>query len=240
MIHKTERIGNFTSSEIFKLMSNGKAKGSFGKPYYTYIIEKNMERRSGLSIENESHTKPLSWGKLVEPIPFELMDIGCVLTSEETLIHPEYNFWSGSPDVLNANTVKDIKCPLTRKSYFTMYDCDSIDEIREAHDDGEKYYWQIVSNSILANKSHGELFIYIPYKNELESIRAMAINSTGSDMQKYYWVANSSDNELPYLIEGKHYLNHKSFLFEIPAEDKKALTDRIIEAGKLLIELPNA
>jgi len=61
------RIGNITSSEgAVAVMSNGKAKGSFGAPALTYIEECNFERRLGRSIETESNARPLTWGKFIE------------------------------------------------------------------------------------------------------------------------------------------------------------------------------
>ena len=44
MIHNELRIGNFTSSDISKLMSNGRSKGSIGAPAYSYIEGENGEK----------------------------------------------------------------------------------------------------------------------------------------------------------------------------------------------------
>ena len=42
-----QRTGRFTSGSIARLMSLGRDNISFGKPAFTYIAEKNMERRLG-------------------------------------------------------------------------------------------------------------------------------------------------------------------------------------------------
>jgi hypothetical protein len=97
MIEIKSRIGNFTSSEIVALMSNGKGS-MFGAPAKTYIEECNMERRLGRSITTEINARAISWGKLVERRAFDLLGIEYTLNSDETLTHPEIEFWAGSPD----------------------------------------------------------------------------------------------------------------------------------------------
>jgi len=54
------RNGNFTSSEIFRLMKPGKAKGSYSVDVQTYIDECNRERRLRRSIEVQTDARPLT------------------------------------------------------------------------------------------------------------------------------------------------------------------------------------
>lgn len=245
MIHNEERIGNFTSSNISALLSDGKTKGTFGKPFYTYVAEKNMERRLGRSLNDISTAKPLVWGKLLENRCFDLLGMEYRLMSQDTIQHKEIDFWSGSPDgvKLNPKTVIDIKCPMTLKSFCQFVDCidigegKTIENIREHHPDGEKYYWQLVSNAILTDASVAELIIYLPYKSELQAIREYC-EETDMNPNKIAWIAFAEDDDLPYLIDGGYYKNIYTFSFDVPESDKKLLTDRVIEAGKLLIKRP--
>lgn len=243
------RIGNFTSSEIAALMSNGKAKDSFGKPAYTYIAECNLERRLGRSIDNESNARPLSWGHLVENRVFDLLGIEYQLVSKETIGHPTIEYWSGSPDAKKfdeGKTVGDIKSPLTLKSFCQLVEpiynerlnclpgIVQMNHIRENHKDGEKYYWQLVSNSILTDSKYAELIVYAPYKNELEEIRELARSIDSDKQYLYWWINNATDEELPWLHEGGYYRNINTIRFEVPQEDKDALTERVITAGEML------
>lgn len=252
MIHSVKRIGNFTSSNIEKLMSDGKKSGEYGKPYYTYIQEKNMERRLGRSLNDIASAKPLIWGKFLEARAFELLGMEYRLVSQDTIQHPLYDYWSGSPDgiKLNPNTVIDIKCPMTLKSFCKFVDCITlnpdgsmngtltINKIRAMHDDGEKYYWQLVSNAILTNSNSAELIIYLPYKSELQEIRDYC-EETDMAPNKIAWIAFAEDDDLPYLLDGGFYKNIYTFNFEVPENDKRLLTDRVITAGKHLIKRPN-
>jgi hypothetical protein len=236
MINNAHRIGSFTSSEIHRLMSDGKAKGTFGKPFHTYIEEKNMERRLGRSLTTEVSSRPTSWGNLVELQAFNLLGIDYKISSTETVQHPTIKHWAGSPDCEKfdeGKTVIDLKCPMTLKSFCQLVDCKTTDELRENHSDGDKYYYQLVSNAILTGAKFAELIVYVPYQEELAAIRELANNWEGNP-NKIAWVNWAEDSDLPFLIKGRHYKNLNILRFEVSDADKKALTDRVIEAGKAL------
>jgi hypothetical protein len=226
------RNGNFTSSEIFNLMKEGKAKGSFGVPALNYIEQKNIERRLGRGLDCESSAKPLVWGKLLERRVFDLLGLEYSLCSQETIRHPEFDYWYGSPDGLRHDEQKaviDIKCPYTLLSFVQLVECKTVNELIDNHKDGEKYFWQLVSNAILTDSDYAELIVYAPYLSELMDIRAMAAGEKDAT-----WIALSEDNDLPFLLDGGYYKNINILRFEVKEEVKKMLTDRVVEAGKLL------
>ena len=251
------RNGNFTSSEIVALTTNGKAIGSWGKPAFTYIEECNMERRLGMALENEIDAKPTSWGKLIEKRPFDQLSTAYHLCSDETLSHPSIDFWKGSPDVKKFARVAlvaigDLKCPMTRKSFCQLldpyyensnlvYEGQTIEAVRANHQQGEKYYWQIVSNVIIAAAIagvdpctiKGELIVYMPYKSELDEIRELA-SSAGESGEYTKWIYFANDDQLPNIIEGKHYKSVNVIEFDIPRADVFFIAERVNEAGKLL------
>ena len=223
------RNGRFTSSGISALMSSGKAKGTFGKPFYTYVEEKYFETKLLRRLDNESNAKPTSWGKLVERHAFDQLGTEYNLVSQETIVHPSIGLWAGSPDLEKydeGKTVCDIKCPMTLKSFCTFYECETIEDVRDKHKDGEDYYWQLVSNSILLNTKYAELIIYVPYYYELVQIRELANNYDG-DQNKVAWINWAGDDDLPYIPEESEYKNLKVIRFEVPESDKKALTERV-------------
>lgn len=242
MINNAHRIGNFTSSEIVALTTKGKDKKSFGAPALTYIEETNFERLLGRSLTTEADARALSWGKLLEPRVFDLLGIEYSLSSKETIVHPTIPYWAGSPDGSKAGTTADFKAPLTLKSFIRLVQplyegltgMDAMDKVREEHKDGDKFYWQIVSNAILQGNRFGELIAYMPYFSELNEIRAMARHHEQAG--KFKWVDYASDDELPYLIDGGYYQNLNIIRFEIPEADKKLLTDCVLKAGEMLLK----
>src|SRR5437870_1925329 len=114
------RVGNFNSSSIVALTSIGSRKMEKeellahkaqypkskkknidcwpGAGALTYIAERNMERRLGRSLTQESNARPLVWGNLLERRAFKLLDTDYILVSQETIQHPLYSCWAGSPD----------------------------------------------------------------------------------------------------------------------------------------------
>jgi hypothetical protein len=232
------RVGRFTSSRIGDLMTYAKNGVDFGKPALTYIAEKNMERKLGRSLNIETNSKPTSWGLLLEKRVLEdLLGIDYRPCSKETIEHPDYDFWAGSPDAEKfdeGKTVVDIKCPFTLKSFCQFADCESIQDIFNNHPDGETYYWQLVSNAILIGAKYAELIIYCPYQSELATIRDMA-NYYDGDQNKVAWMNWTDDRDMPYLIDGGNYKNVNIFRFEVPEQSKEELTERVIRASKLLV-----
>lgn len=239
------RNGNFTSSEIVKLTTNGKSKDSFGAPFYDYVEECNMERRLGRALENEVDAKPLSWGTLLEPFSFGKLGLEYTLCSKKTFPHPEIDYWLGSPDALKrGHTVADHKCPMTLKSFCQLVDPYyekgkliheglTIEATRNNHKDGDKYFWQIVSNACITDSKYGELIVYVPYKKELEKIRELA--SSAGEMGDYVkWIYYATDEQLPHLLPGGHYKDLNIIQFDILPRDKDFLTKRVKEAGQFL------
>lgn len=234
------RTGNFTSSEIHRLMSNGRVKGSFGTPYYSYIEEKKMERRLGRTLSEDVFAKPTTWGDLCEHRVFNLLDEEYTPCSKVTLSHPVIPSWKGTPDATKTETVIDVKCPKTLKSFCILVDSwmkGGINLIRQKHDDGDKFYWQLVSNAILTKSKFAELIVYCPYQSELSAIRELASNFDGEKQSRFLWIASAYDDELPFVIDGGYYKNLYVMRFEIPVADKMALHERVEEAQKELSDI---
>ena len=250
------RNGRFTSSEVVRLLGNGKRemtdfeienrpKGSKAKMIedvnilptsaLTYIEEKNFERKLKRSLCSETNAKATTWGLLVEQRVFDLLGTEYTIMSNESIYHTSLgDIWCGTPDLIKHTTPKtvgEIKCPFTLKSFCTFAECKDISEVREKHTDGEKYYWQIVSNAILTDSERGELIIYCPKQSELEDIRELADNGD----ERFKWIFYSLDSDVPYLPENSLYENMYIFNFEIPKYDKEYLENRIKLAGQLLI-----
>lgn len=235
------RHGSFSSSNAWKLMTKDRSGKGFGAPALKYIKQVRYERRLGLPINNEFNAKPTLWGKICEKRAFDLIDLSYEYVSEKVrLFHPTLP-WSGVPDLKKLTTVGDIKCPWSREVF-----CDKIEALKDVKVYKEEFpedYWQHISNAILLGE-HGfeidsfEAIIYCPYKSELEAIRDMVQRLDGETMSKYYWLTNSHDDELPWIPDGGYYKNINVIRFEVPEADKKALTERMEMAGKLLIEMP--
>ena len=223
------RVGNFTSSSIHLLMSDGKAKGTLGKPALTYIQDKNIELKLGRNLQKERSSRPTSFGKLVEARVFNLLSTEYTLCSDHRFYHPLYSRWNGCPDMLTENIVCDIKVPFNIKIFTQKADIMIANDVEALKKEFPENYWQLVSNSILTGKPIAELIIYCPYLRELIEIKEDLPNYEGN-MNDVAWINWAEDEELPYLIEGNYYKNLYKMEWEVSAEDKDALTDRVKRA----------
>lgn len=213
----TNRIGNISSSNIHKLMG---AK----KPKETYLTELGYERRLKRSLSNEVSSKPTSWGHLLEGIVFNQLGLEYSLVSDETIKHAEIDYWCGSPDGYTKDSVIDIKCPFTLKSFVELVDIKDIETFKYER---PEYYWQLVSNSILLDKQFAELIVYCPYFEDLGLVKHQAQNVNADDLYKYYWLASATDEEIPFILKDSEFIDINIFKFEVPTEDKQLLTETI-------------
>lgn len=235
IVENIDRIGNFTSSNIYKLMAEDK-KGGFGVPAITYIEEKNLERKLGRSIETDAYSPDMAWGSFLEQRVLDLLGFEYSMSSSETDVHPTIKFWTGSKDLIVAGVkISEIKCyqPKNFAKYTNALLTKDPEFIR---DNFPKEYWQCVSNAIINEVPNAEPITYMPYESELPEIREMASNFDGPDQWKYRFIAERDKSGLAYLPDGGHYKNLNIFEFEVPKADKEYLTERVLLAGKQLVE----
>lgn len=248
------RNGNFTSSNIVELIKVGKT-GDFEAAAMTYITECNYERFLGESIDTEFDAKPTSWGLLMEQLVFAEIGLEYVHCSNVTTQHPTIPFWVGSPDgfkEIAERSVYDFKAPFSKKSfvglvlplYCGLEGMEAMNAIRKGfvhngfkfpkHKDGEKFYWQGVSNCIINNCNWFELIVYMPMQKDL-----ITINNLIADDPRYNWIKYSPES-VPYLSDDSRIQSKNIIRFEVPQSDKDFLTAQVEKAGKLLVERFNS
>lgn len=250
----SKRNGNFTSSEIYKLIKKSRDGKEFGELAKTYIFEKYLERFSGMSLNTETDSKPTNWGKAIERFVFD--KIGSIfyeLKSDETEIHPDFNYWVGTPDLLitddklNLIAVGDIKCPFTKKSFIQLvlpyllglrgiecfkaiaYGFSINGASYPPHPDGEKYYIQLVSNAIIKGVNEIELVVYLPKYEDLDMIKNYL---DGNDSVR--WIQNADYNEIPHIPFDSDLSDLYTIRAEVDKELRKELIECVLKAGNLL------
>jgi hypothetical protein len=231
-----QRIGNFTSSEIYKLMTEGKTKGTFGKPALTYIQEKIYERKLKRSLDVEASSKPMLWGKFLESRVHDMLPLGWEHKFDETIVHPKYNFWSGSIDNVNRqdDSVGDTKC-LQPKKFCEVVDCltkcQELNDISLFRDEHPDKYWQLTSNACILGLNYIVPIIYMPYESELEEIRQSVENADLEEPWKYRFITESLKCELAYLPDDSEYKNLNIFRFPLDKGDAILLESKVIAAS---------
>lgn len=237
-MEKTERFGTFSSSQIWKLMTNDRSGKGFGAPALKYLRQVQHEINLGRAINKETNARACSWGNICEQRVHEILPLEYSLVSTERLFHPDIPFYSGAPDLIKELTVCDCKAPFSLEVF-----CDKIEALQNVEVYKKEYpedFYQHISNAILLEANgtkitHFEAVVYCPYQSELEAIRELARNWDDENQNQFAFVNWSGDNELPYLPNDcKAYKNLNIIKFEISEEDKQALTERVIAAGLLL------
>lgn len=227
------RIGNFTSSQIHRLCTFGRAKGSIGVSFDTYVEEKLIEYRTGVSINKDSNAKPLHWGNFMEGWVFEnKMGLEYKLVSKKRYTHPTL-LWSGMPDFISDGIVGDIKNPYTIKPFCKMADAIIADDLEAFKKETPEYYWQLISNSVLTGNKLCVLIIHVPYHDELAAIREATMQYDG-DQNKIAFMNWATDDELPHIMRDKYYKDLYQFQFEAPQEDVDFLIERVTQASEIL------
>lgn len=229
------RVGNFTSSNIHKLMVKGKGELGFGAAAITYIKSRNVERRLGRSLEIEKSTRAMLWGKFLEKRVHDLLPLDYETCSNASVAHPKYDYWVGSPDNKNESqkVVGDTKC-YEPENFCAYVDVITQKDVKLFREEFPKEYWQLVSNACILGYDFIEPIAYMPYESELSIIREMAENNPDNDFWKYRFIAEAPLSELPYLPDGGYYKNLNIVRFDIPQEDKQRLTEAVEKAGTLL------
>lgn len=252
MVEVRERIGRFTSSQIWKLTTTDKSGKSFGAPALTYIEEKRAERSLGRSIDLGKGSSSTVWGELMEYYchKYEL-GLEYTLCSKTTLVHPKYKFWSGSPDFTKTNTTGDIKCYEPKRFYTFSMNLMKLEEglisLEDFKKEEKEIYWQVVSNCILTGNSKGEFIVYTPtekqllqiiedweVENYLHGLDKTLSEHLGLDFQYVHYLLNKPMYELPFIPEKIEFPNCTKVEIEIPMNDIIYLTKCVLDAEKLL------
>lgn len=235
----------FTSSQIYRLMSNGKKKDEPGNAFYTYIQEKKWEAELGRPLATDEGGKATSWGLVCERYLLEhKLGMEYIPMMNEPVVHSEIDRWSGSPDARNTEmkSVVELKSPYTLKSFCGLAEpikkgltgLDAMNYIRANHDDGEKYYWQCVSNFILTKEEVVEFMFFMPKYDELDEIKRTIEMFGETEQYKFWWLANSHNDDLPYLLPESKYDSIYRIEFVPPNEDIEAINQRIKTAASML------
>lgn len=232
------RIGNFTSSNNFKLCASLKS-GEPSEAFYTYVKEKMFERKMNRSLEMGAHSNSMTWGAFLEPRVFENLSSDYQIIHKETFAHKDYPFLVGTPDFyIEGVKVAELKCfePKNFASYVSALLTKDTEKIKKEH---PKEYWQIISNATILDVKVGEAIVYMPYESEMAEIKELAndpeyYEPLGLLGWQVRFIQEKDNSELAVLPNDSKFLNLNVFEFEIPTIDKEFLIERAIKANDLI------
>jgi hypothetical protein len=166
---KTSRLGKFTSSEIFKLMSS---------QYESYVRLKVGEVMTGLmsaswmTSKGEINTDATMWGLLHEVDALKKfgtkMELPFMVTQK--LITEEGSRFGCTPDGLIVKRISpdeteyevetvEVKCPPTYDNYLLLWECETPKDLKEVN---KQYYWQVLDQMDNCESLTGHFVAYHP------------------------------------------------------------------------------
>lgn len=144
------RLGSFTSSQIYKLFTEPKTKSdkeasNLSETAKAYINEKASEILTGTVRQFTSSAT--EWGCDMEPRCIELLKKEYpkieYFGNENKRFFKLTNFAGGSPDAVHENLVFEIKCPENPANHIEYLQCKNAEDLKREHKD---YYYQLQMN----------------------------------------------------------------------------------------------
>lgn len=156
------RQGNFTGSEVWKLMTEPRSKKeTISKTAETYILEKVWERLSGKTksgIDNFA----TEWGNDNEPLAKKWYSkiTGNRVDDAILVYKPELDGLTGSPDgLVGIDGMIEVKCPFNGANHLKHCFITNDEYFKTEHND---YYWQIMTYLYLTGRQWCDFVSFDP------------------------------------------------------------------------------
>lgn len=158
------RIGRFTASEIFKLMTEPRNKadkeaGKLSEGAMTYVHQKVAEVMTGQP-KSESYAYPLVYGKELEPQAIEYFIKKTGFSYEPAMFVPFGDHAGASPDgYINGTDGLECKCPFQSENMVDYLLLTDQFDLKRNH---PNYYWQVMSGLLFTDKEKWHFVCYDP------------------------------------------------------------------------------
>jgi hypothetical protein len=154
------RIGKFTGSEIWKLMTEPRAKKDLmSKTAETYIREKVYEILSG-QLKQSIDSAATAWGHENEPIAkrYYTDRTGNEVIESKLLISKNIEGLTGSPDgLVGEEGMIEVKCPFVGSNHLNFFFNEDTFE-----SENNDYYYQMQCNLLLSGRKWCDFISFDP------------------------------------------------------------------------------
>jgi hypothetical protein len=176
------RKGKITSSEIYKIMGNGRKEDGLTETAKSYLLERVSEILGGSpNVSYPSGAKPaaLEWGTELEDVAIQHYNEAYNLDVQKASFIPVNEHYGGSPDgLLPPKGIIEVKCPFSSANHFKHGLIKDENDFKKV---APNYYYQCMSNIICANadwcdfisfdprvESKYKMFVYRLHRNQEE------------------------------------------------------------------------
>jgi len=174
------RCGKFTSSEIWKLMTDPRSKSQeLSDTARQYILTKVAEEISGV-VHQGASSYPLVWGEEQEPVAREYFEKKTGLKVELTGFVIANNHYGGSPDgIVPQQGIIEIKCPYNPGNHVDYLMADFIGESNYM-----EYYWQMQSNMLITSTEKCFFIAFDPRFDEPYRMKVIEVRRNDDDIAR--------------------------------------------------------
>lgn len=166
------RKGKITSSEVHKIMGEGKVKE-------TYLLEKISESLGGFAT---LATGPaIEWGTELEELAAKVYaeKTGTVVEKASFIVYNDN--YGGSPDgIIAPDGIIEIKCPYVSANHFKHGLIKSATDLKKV---APNYYYQCVSNMLCANAQWCDFISYDPRVDECCNMYIFRLNRDEAEIE---------------------------------------------------------
>ena len=201
------RLSKFSSSEIHKLIGEGRKKDAvFGDTGMSYIYEKVSETISGELPEQRSSAS-LDWGIANEGNAIIEFERAYRETVQTGTFYDLDKMYCGTPDGETANRILEVKCPYNGGNHIENL---LIRDTKTLKEKRKEYYWQVQGNMYLAEKTSAYFISFdprLPAPINLHVVEILLIEEDAEAMIEKVRMANElKDRMLINLAES--YVNN--------------------------------
>lgn len=170
------RLGCFTASEIYRLMTEPKSKtakeaGEISDGALTYVLEKVHEKISGVHKTGQDNYAT-QWGVEYEPLAAKwyAQITGNKVDEAYLCFHETIEGFSCTPDrFVNEDGLTEIKCPATGSNHLKHWLISSNEYFKREH---SNYYWQAVAQMEITGR---EWCDFVSFDPRIDSDKGMFI-----------------------------------------------------------------
>ena len=213
-------------SAIGQVMTNSRKKGELSKTCQTYVQKVLKEELYG--VRSMFSNKYTDKGNIMEDEAIDLVasfyDLGIVVKNEDYFTN---DFIKGTPDLLNINTVRDIKCSWDVGT-FPLY---------QTEVPNKDYYWQLQGYMWLTDKEVS----YLDYC--LMDTPDHLINSEARSMAYRFGIDMISQSQHTDLVKNMTFSRHpenmriKTFRVDRDEEAIEQIKNRVTEINNYIITI---
>lgn len=187
---KRQRLGNFTGSQVGRLMKSGRGKDEvFGKDAISYIdkvggdralhpafVMNDEELEEYLGIVDPS-SRTMDWGKKREPDARGLYEhiTGNTVTLCGAMWVNSLRCFADSPDgvVIDKDGCIEIKCQMPSTSFHYQRNVTDAESLKA---ENPQYYWQCISHMLVTGAAWCDFIVYCPMQyNKILGIKPMHV-----------------------------------------------------------------